>query len=201
MRTHRPDPGRVLALAAILPVLALASYPEDPDDPMATQAAAAAVAALDTRRGALVLVAAPPQALRANVVDIVGVQSSLKADITPLERAVEALGAQVSDTLIEVSLASDVLFDFDSDQLKAAAEDSLNELKTLISESEVLEVTITGHTDAKGGNDYNMDLSLRRAASVSPKWTTSPAPSTMLLWTHQASATATGIAAVADRRT
>lgn len=154
----------LVAMLATGPVYA--SYGEDPDDPAAVDAARAAFARLNHGGAGVDLVFAPGSALAADVVEIIGVQSALTADVTPLEEAIEALDARVSDTLVEVSLSSDVLFDFDSDQLKPEADESLEKLGTLINESEVLSVTIVGHTDAKGSEEYNLDLSNRRAASV-----------------------------------
>lgn len=157
----------LVLVSLLLPVLAGAyPYGEDPSDPDTVAAARQAVANLDESRGALALIAAPGSSLAGEVVGIVGLASTLSADVTPLEQAIENLGAAVSNLLIEVTLSSDVLFDFDSDSLKPAAESSLLDLKTLIESVEVLGVTIIGHTDAKGSDEYNLELSRRRAESV-----------------------------------
>jgi outer membrane protein OmpA-like peptidoglycan-associated protein len=64
-----------------------------------------------------------------------------------------------------VSLAADVLFAFDSAELEPAAEPSLAEAGDLLTRATGV-VTIVGHTDDVGTDDYNDDLSLRRAESV-----------------------------------
>lgn len=64
-----------------------------------------------------------------------------------------------------IRLDSDVLFDFDSDQLRPEADPVLDSLaEALIATDRSLE--IEGHTDSKGDDDYNLDLSERRAGSV-----------------------------------
>ncbi len=142
------------------------AYGEDPDDASAVAAAAAAVAALGPSRGAVSVVAGLPLAVSGEVVGIVGLATGLRAEVTQLERAVQNLGATVTDTLIEVSLSGDVLFDFDRDELKAVAEKSLSDLLVLLQNVAVLAVEVEGHTDARGSESYNLALSERRARAV-----------------------------------
>lgn len=157
----------VLGLTGALVALpGLATYSEDPNDAVAEAAAQAALENLGPQQGGVPVLAQPGLSLAGEVTGIVGVRSGLSAKVTPLKAAMEALDARVADTLIEVALSSDVLFDFDSDRLKPEAEDSLHDLQTLIREAEVLTVTIIGHTDSKGSDGYNLDLSRRRADSV-----------------------------------
>ncbi|MEO8011756.1 MAG: OmpA family protein, partial [Dokdonella sp.] len=44
---------------------------------------------------------------------------------------------------------------------------TLEEIAKLLRDDASLHLTVVGHTDAKGANDYNLDLSRRRAANVS----------------------------------
>ncbi|HEV2767790.1 MAG TPA: OmpA family protein, partial [Acidimicrobiales bacterium] len=74
-------------------------------------------------------------------------------------------GLAFSQDSIEVSLAADVLFAFDSAALEPAAEPSLAEARQLLTRATDA-VTIVGHTDNVGSDQYNDDLSLRRAESV-----------------------------------
>jgi outer membrane protein OmpA-like peptidoglycan-associated protein len=64
------------------------------------------------------------------------------------------------DTLIRV------YFDFDQDQLTSMATQQLVELQQLLSHNSEYQITIIGHTDAKGSDAYNMNLSRRRAQTV-----------------------------------
>ena len=65
-----------------------------------------------------------------------------------------------------VTLPGDVLFDFDRADIRAAAEPTLRRLADLVRGSGPSAVVITGHTDAKGSDDYNQALSERRAAAA-----------------------------------
>ncbi|MDA2806357.1 OmpA family protein [Nocardiopsis suaedae] len=67
-----------------------------------------------------------------------------------------------------VSLPSQLLFAFDSAVLRDEAEELLDEAAAHLrgDGAEAPSVTVTGHTDSKGGDDYNEDLSLRRAEAV-----------------------------------
>ncbi|MDR1871324.1 MAG: OmpA family protein [Deltaproteobacteria bacterium] len=66
------------------------------------------------------------------------------------------------------SLALNILFEFDKDVLTSEARGVLNTLGRAITSNELSgdSFRLEGHTDAKGGYDYNMDLSRRRALSV-----------------------------------
>ncbi|HVC62838.1 MAG TPA: OmpA family protein [Acetobacteraceae bacterium] len=66
----------------------------------------------------------------------------------------------------KVTLAADVLFDFDRAVIKPAGEEQLDALAGEIRNIELEVVIAIGHTDRIGSADYNMRLSERRAASV-----------------------------------
>ncbi|MGW8267494.1 MAG: OmpA family protein [Longimicrobiales bacterium] len=60
-----------------------------------------------------------------------------------------------------------VNFAFDSDQLTARGEEGLREIgRTLVQAENLGRITIEGHTDSQGAEEYNQDLSRRRAESV-----------------------------------
>ena len=61
---------------------------------------------------------------------------------------------------------NNIFFDFDKSTLKAESFPELNRIVKLMSERPTLEVEISGHADATGPEEYNMDLSKRRAQSV-----------------------------------
>ncbi len=59
-----------------------------------------------------------------------------------------------------------ILFDFDSDRLRGESTPTLDELFTTLDTHPELNVVIEGHTDASGDDDYNRELSNRRARAV-----------------------------------
>jgi OmpA-OmpF porin, OOP family len=59
-----------------------------------------------------------------------------------------------------------ILFDLDKDTLRADSKPQLEEIAKLLKGAPALKVLIVGHTDARGGMDYNQKLSERRARSV-----------------------------------
>lgn len=61
---------------------------------------------------------------------------------------------------------NNVLFDFDKDVVKPENYVALNELAILLQENPKAQVTLAGHTDSLGSEEYNLKLSQRRAASV-----------------------------------
>ncbi len=85
-------------------------------------------------------------------------------------QAVEALktelGAVETDRGTVVSLPGDVTFDFDKATIRADASGTLDRLAQLIQAGGDGQITIEGHTDAKGDDAYNKRLSEQRAAAV-----------------------------------
>jgi OOP family OmpA-OmpF porin len=63
-------------------------------------------------------------------------------------------------------LPSDLLFDYNSDTLRESAKVGLLKLGLLMDRNPNLYCWIEGHTDLVGGDDFNLDLSRRRAAAV-----------------------------------
>jgi outer membrane protein OmpA-like peptidoglycan-associated protein len=64
---------------------------------------------------------------------------------------------------INVTFASGLLFDYDSDVIKGNARDNLDQLANSLAKYDDSELMIVGHTDATGTEAYNQDLSERRA--------------------------------------
>jgi outer membrane protein OmpA-like peptidoglycan-associated protein len=65
-----------------------------------------------------------------------------------------------------VTLASDVLFDFDRSDLNAEARRRIDELADELNELDGRAVSIEGHTDDQGTPEYNQGLSENRAEAV-----------------------------------
>jgi len=67
---------------------------------------------------------------------------------------------------IAVTFPGGLLFAFDSDQLTPAARDDLRKLAASLQKYPNTRTLIVGHTDSRGSDEYNMDLSERRAVSA-----------------------------------
>lgn len=84
------------------------------------------------------------------------------------ELAINIPGAKVERVGegIEVTFDSGLLFDFDSDVIRADAGRNLVELARSLNKYPDSRLLIVGHTDSKGDESYNQGLSLRRANSA-----------------------------------
>jgi outer membrane protein OmpA-like peptidoglycan-associated protein len=61
---------------------------------------------------------------------------------------------------------SDVLFDFDSANLKPGAREKIAHVAGILRSHSDLKIQVEGHTDSVGSDGYNLRLSERRAESV-----------------------------------
>ena len=68
---------------------------------------------------------------------------------------------------IQITFDSGILFDIDSYALKPDVKTELEKLSETLKKYPDTNILIEGHTDNTGRADYNMDLSKRRAASIS----------------------------------
>jgi outer membrane protein OmpA-like peptidoglycan-associated protein len=82
-----------------------------------------------------------------------------------LQRQIDALQAKTTERGIVLTLG-DVLFTSGQADLKAGAASNLDRLVAFLNQNPDRNVEIEGHTDNVGGDDYNQDLSQRRADSV-----------------------------------
>lgn len=137
----------------------------DPENPEVVQASEEAAARLTGANRSV--------AVKGRVVDILGIPKNVGAGgvaiegrVTALESAMKDLGAKVTQTEIRIELPSDVLFDFDKYDLRPDAREALAKVATIIRAHPGKSVRVEGHTDSVGTDEYNMRLSLRRAASV-----------------------------------
>lgn len=96
-----------------------------------------------------------------------------KTKVLDLVFRVEDIGSKVQDLEVRetgqevrIELAADVLFDFDKAELRSAAQATLHQAAGIIRDKAKGTVRIEGHTDSKGNDAYNQELSERRANSV-----------------------------------
>lgn len=80
------------------------------------------------------------------------------------EHGCEVEGVETEDGRWKV--AGEVLFEHDSDELKPEAKKILDEIAGFLARNSTTSLTVEGHTDATGPDEYNMDLSLRRARAA-----------------------------------
>ncbi len=74
---------------------------------------------------------------------------------------------QMAETMAPMSPANyTVYFDFDKSVINPAGQEVINQVLADASKHAPSSVSVTGHTDRAGPEDYNMALSLRRADSV-----------------------------------
>ena len=59
-----------------------------------------------------------------------------------------------------------IYFDFDKSKIRDDAATTLNVLVDLMKKYPSMEIEVSAHTDARGNDQYNLDLSKRRAAST-----------------------------------
>lgn len=85
------------------------------------------------------------------------------------ERILVDLGATREGGEIQLRLASDILFDFDSAAIRPDAAAELRKVAHVIRQKAAGEVRIVGHTDSKGTESYNLKLSQDRAFAVT-RW-------------------------------
>jgi len=67
---------------------------------------------------------------------------------------------------IQITFASGLLYDFDSDAIRPEAAKNLQNLAISLKKYGNTDLLIVGHTDALGSTEYNQDLSTRRANSA-----------------------------------
>lgn len=68
---------------------------------------------------------------------------------------------------IQVTFASGLLYDFDSDVVRAIAAENLRNLAASLGKYPNTDLLIVGYTDSEGTSEYNQALSERRAVAVS----------------------------------
>ena len=139
----------VVASAAALCLVACAKKQQPQTEPEAEPAPAA------------VAPAAEP-----NADSLAAEQARLEAERLAAERArLEAERARL-EALINQIMSEDVYFDFDRFELTEKAKELLAQVGELLIKEKRFTLTIEGHTDARGTEDYNFTLGAKRAMKV-----------------------------------
>jgi outer membrane protein OmpA-like peptidoglycan-associated protein len=72
---------------------------------------------------------------------------------------------RVGDSIV-LNMPSNITFDSDQSDVKPEFYDTLNSVAIVFQEYDQTLIDVAGHTDSDGSDDYNYDLSKRRAGSV-----------------------------------
>lgn len=100
--------------------------------------------------------------------DLLFPQSKSKGLTRSLFGDTEQKAAEIAPQQIPVSVAMLIRFEFDSDNLTDDAKRRLDSIGNMLNQGHLGDrgLTVEGHTDIVGSEDYNMNLSMRRAMSV-----------------------------------
>jgi len=78
----------------------------------------------------------------------------------------EDLNVEQRDGKLYVTLSQNLLFEKNSKVLDKDGKDALAKLAEVLMESDDLDITVEGHTDSDGAEDFNWELSVSRATAV-----------------------------------
>lgn len=95
---------------------------------------------------------------------IIGAQMDKQAK--ELEQNIKGATVERVGEGIQVTFASGLLYDFDSDVVRPEARTNLHELASSLDKYPGTELLIVGHTDQTGSSEYNQGLSERRARAA-----------------------------------
>jgi outer membrane protein OmpA-like peptidoglycan-associated protein len=88
-----------------------------------------------------------------------------RAEAADMQKQLSDLQAKQTDRGMVLTLG-DVLFDTNQATLKPGAQSQLDRLASFMQKNEGTKVIIEGHTDSRGSDSYNQELSQRRAQAV-----------------------------------
>ncbi len=80
--------------------------------------------------------------------------------------ASEQVNVQRNANLLAVTFKSDLLYDVDSAALKPGAYPEIQRVAEVLNQYPQTRITVAGHTDSTGSEQYNQQLSERRAQNV-----------------------------------
>ncbi|MCJ7553080.1 MAG: OmpA family protein [Ignavibacteriaceae bacterium] len=84
-----------------------------------------------------------------------------------MEKDIEGAEIERVGEGIKITFDSGILFAFDSSTLQPQAKTNIYKLADILKKYPDSNILVTGHTDSDGSDQYNQDLSERRAKSVS----------------------------------
>lgn len=93
-------------------------------------------------------------------------QRDFEQELAAEQSANELEIERLRDDTLKLTVDSEVSFDFDRSEIKPAFRPSLDKLGSVINKYDRTIVHVVGHTDSVGRDDYNLQLSERRAQSV-----------------------------------
>ena len=163
---RRPRVTRVTLLAGVVMLSACASLNKKEDGAIIGAAVGGGIGAVignqtgSTARGAII---------GAVVGGVAGTVIGHQMDQQAKELKQNIAGATVERVGegIQVTFASGLLYDFDSDRVRPEAAENLLSLAASLSKYPKTDLLIVGHTDSAGTSGYNQTLSERRARSAS----------------------------------
>jgi outer membrane protein OmpA-like peptidoglycan-associated protein len=84
-----------------------------------------------------------------------------------IERDIEGAQVERVGEGIKITFSSGILFDVNRADLKDLSRAELTKLATILNKYDDTNILLAGHTDSTGSDEYNLELSRRRAQSVS----------------------------------
>jgi len=121
---------------------------------------------LEAREGETQRAQAEAQQARAESQNAQAQVAQAQAEAQRLAAQLENVQATQTDRGTVLTLGGDVLFDTGRAELKPGAERSIEQIATFLGEHPERRVQVEGFTDSQGGDDYNLELSQRRADAV-----------------------------------
>jgi outer membrane protein OmpA-like peptidoglycan-associated protein len=83
-----------------------------------------------------------------------------------IERDIAGARVELVGEGIKITFSSGIMFDVDRAVLKDQYRGELSELSTILNKYEDTNILLEGHTDSTGSEEYNLELSKKRAQSV-----------------------------------
>lgn len=159
--TRRP---RIQLTVAVVTAVALAGCSNgEPESPTTDPTEAAATPDLEATPSPSTSPDAPRPTSAMTIEDVAPPMSA--AEIRVAEIIVEFDGEVTAEGTV-LTLEEPILFDFDSAELKPSSADALDDIAEVLAYYQDAPVVIAGHTDSRGSDDYNRQLSQDRADAV-----------------------------------
>jgi OOP family OmpA-OmpF porin len=83
-------------------------------------------------------------------------------DVSPVTKDITLQAIEIGVTV----RLKNIYFDFDKTTLKSESFPELNKVVEFLKQNPSVEIEISGHTDSKGSDDYNLNLSQGRSEAV-----------------------------------